>query len=246
MVSSPNPLKNFWQFALDIIFPSICLHCRAYLNEPEEKENLLCDACFTGIKIYSNVFRPDPRFDLAAIGSYDDGALRELIHHLKYNGFLAAEIPLKKLTIKWLNTNPFLVSRILDSRPWRGSPSAAGSLLVPIPLHKNRLRGRGFNQAELIARILSRFLRLPMEKNLLERTQNTRPQVEMKNAGERTGNVKNSIRIKPGREVILSNRQNIILVDDVYTSGATMKEAVKTLRRAGAKSRITAFVLAKT
>lgn len=235
MVSLLNRLKNLRQFTLDVLFPSICLHCRTYLNGPEEKENLLCDACFTGIKIYSNVFKPDPQLNLTAIGSYDAGALKELIHYFKYNGFLAAQVPLKKLIVKWLNANFSLVSHFLPP----------DSLLVPIPLHKSRLRGRGFNQAELIAQALSQLFQLPLEKNLLERTRNTKPQIEMKNAEERTGNIKDSIQVKPGREAIFSKYQSVILVDDVYTSGATIKEAAKTLRRAGVKD-ITAFVMAKT
>jgi len=220
---------------LDIFFPPICLNCRTYLNGPEEKENLLCDICFTGIKVYSNIFRPDPRFNLMALGSYETSALRELLHYFKYNGFLAARAPLEKLMMRWLNTNSSLVSRFLLPR----------SLLVPIPLHRNRLRARGFNQAELIAEVLSQFFQLPLEAGLLERTRDTKSQIGMKSAKEREENVKSSISIREGRESLLSQYQNVILVDDVYTSGSTMKEAIQALRRSGAKN-ITAFVIAKT
>ncbi|MBI2594934.1 MAG: ComF family protein, partial [Candidatus Colwellbacteria bacterium] len=148
---------------LDILFPPICLSCRIYLNGLEEKENLLCDACFTGIRVYSNVFRPDPQFNLMAIGSYNAGALREIIHYFKYNGFLAARVPLEKLIIKWLDLNHPLIPIFL----------LPNSCIVPIPLHKSRLRNRGFNQAELIAQTLSQLFQLPLEKTLLERTRDT-------------------------------------------------------------------------
>ena len=218
---------------LDILFPPICLNCRTYLNGLEEKENLLCDICFTGIKVYSNIFRPDPQFNLMALGSYETSALRELLHYFKYNGFLRARAPLEKLMMRWLNTNSSLVPRFLPPR----------SLLVPIPLHRSRLRARGFNQAELIAEVLSQLFQLPVEKGLLERTRDTKPQIGMKNAKEREENVKNSITVRerPG----WPQHQNVILVDDVYTSGSTMKEAMRALRRSGAKN-ISAFVIAKT
>ncbi|MEX2033399.1 MAG: ComF family protein [Candidatus Colwellbacteria bacterium] len=228
-------IKTMWQQVLEILFPSICLNCRSYLQSREERENLLCSNCFDGIKIYSNVFRPDPRTNLIAVGSYENAALRELIHSFKYNGFLGARVPLEKLVIKWLSANRELASRVLDS----------GFLLVPIPLHKNRLRARGFNQAEIITLILSQLFRLPMARDLLSRTRDTRSQIEMKNKEERRDNIKNSIAVRENKESVLLQYQNVILVDDVYTSGSTMEEAMRALRRSGAKD-ITAFVIAKT
>lgn len=226
-------IKIIWQQVLEILFPPICLNCRGYLQSREERENLLCASCFGGIKIYSNVFRPDPRINLVAIDSYENSALRELIHSFKYNGFLGAKVPLEKLIIEWLNVNQELASRFLGP----------GFLLVPIPLHKNRLRARGFNQAEIISDVLSKHLNLPMEKNLLERVRDTKSQIKMRSAREREENVKGSIRIREGRG--LPQYQNLVLVDDVYTSGSTMEEAMRVLRRSGVKN-ITAFVIAKT
>lgn len=228
-------IKTVWQQVLEILFPPICLNCRNYLQNAEERENLLCVKCFSGIKIYSNIFQPDSQTNLIAISSYENSALRELLHHFKYNGFRGAKVPLEKLIIKWLGTNPNLASSILNSR----------SLIIPIPLHQSRLRRRGFNQAELIAGLLSRLLQLPLEKDLLERVRNTKSQIGMKSAKDRSENIKNSIRVRPDQEMILSKYPKIILVDDVYTSGATMKEATRVLRHSGARD-ITAFVVAKT
>lgn len=239
-------IKIVWQRVLEILFPPICLNCRGYLQDGEAKENLLCATCFGGIKIYSNIFRPDPQIHLIAIGSYENSALRELIHCFKYNGFLGAKIPIEKLILKWLNANPNLIPSF-PAPEGRGSPNswAANSLIVPIPLHKSRLRTRGFNQAELIAEILGRHLHLPLEKDLLERVRNTESQIKMKSEKDRRENIKDSIRVKPDKETMLSKYPQLILVDDVYTSGATIEEAVKVLRRAGAKN-ITAFAVAKT
>ena len=231
-------LIKTWHTLLDVLFPPICLSCRGYLPSPEEKENLLCAGCFQGIKIYSNIFPPSPRVGLIAVGSYENTALRELIHYFKYNGFLAAKIPIEKLIIKWLEINRSLIPILL----------LPNSCLIPIPLHRSRLQKRGFNQAEIIAEILSRRLNLPLEKNLLKRTRDTKSQIKMRSTRKREENVKGSIQLSPlkGDNLgALPQCQNVILVDDVYTSGATMQEAIRTLRRTGAKE-IIGFVVAKT
>src|SRR3990167_6899412 len=98
-------LINVWQPILDTLFPPICLNCRTYLNGLEEKENLLCDIFFTVIKVYSNISTPDPRFNLMPLGSYETNALKEPLHYFKNKGFLAAQAPLEKLMVKWLNAN---------------------------------------------------------------------------------------------------------------------------------------------
>lgn len=228
-------IKTVWQQVLEILFPPICLNCRDYLQNTDERENLLCMDCFSSIKIYSNIFQPDSQTNLIAISSYENSALRELLHHFKYNGFLGAKAPLERLITKWLDINRPLIPAFM----------CPNSLIVPIPLHKSRLRKRGFNQAELIAEILGRHLRLPLEKDLLERVRNTKSQIGMKSAKDRSENIKNSIRVRPDQEMILSKYPKIILVDDVYTSGATMKETTRVLRHSGARD-ITAFVVAKT
>ena len=226
-------LLKTWRLVLEILFPPICLNCRGHITR-ERQADLLCPNCLDGVTIYSNVFYPDPRFSLFALGSYKNTALRELLHYLKYNGFLGAKIPLEKLIVKWLETNLILASSFLDPR----------FCLVPIPLHKSRLRKRGFNQAELIAEILSRHLNLPVE-NLLRRIRDTKSQINMRNAKEREANVKDSIEVKEDEKASLLQYRGVILVDDVYTSGATMQEAVKVLRWAGIKD-IAVFVIAKT
>lgn len=226
-------LKTLGQRVLEILFPPICLNCRSYLQDIETRQNLLCHSCFSSIKIYSNIFYPDSHTSLLAVSSYENSALRELLHYFKYNGFLGAQAPLEKLIMKWLTTNSLLTTHLPPPT----------SCLIPIPLHKSRLRKRGFNQAELIAKILGKHLNLPVE-NLLERTRDTKSQIGMKSAKKRQENVKNSISVREKRGS-LPQYQNVILVDDIYTSGSTMTEATRALRKAGIKN-ITAFVIAKT
>ena len=113
-------------------------------------------------------------------------------------------------------------------------------LIVPIPLHSKRRRERGFNQAELLAKTISENLGL-LPTNALERTKNTKAQAKLKKSECREENVAGCFKIKNPESV---RDKNIILVDDVFTSGATMNEAVKILKENGAK-RIIALVAAK-
>jgi len=114
--------------------------------------------------------------------------------------------------------------------------------LVPLPLHPSREKERGFNQSELLAEIISKTFNLPLEKNILIRAKNTRAQAELTDWEERQANLQNAFTVADPENL---KGKNIILVDDVYTSGATMSAAAETLHKAGAK-KIIGLVLAKT
>jgi len=107
-------------------------------------------------------------------------------------------------------------------------------MLIPIPLHPSRYRDRGFNQAEVLGRILADRLHIPIRTDILKRVIKTTPQVEMKDRKERLKNMKNVFSIHNSKFVIPNS--TIILFDDVFTTGATMRAAGETLKRAGAKS----------
>ena len=103
--------------------------------------------------------------------------------------------------------------------------------LVPIPLHPSKLKKRGYNQAELLARELSERLNIPLETGLLERTKKTREQKKLSNA-QRQKNTVGAFHM-PQNGVKLND---VILVDDVYTTGSTMDEASRTLLAGGVKN----------
>ena len=115
-----------------------------------------------------------------------------------------------------------------------------GTVLCPIPLHKRKLKWRGFNQAEEIAKHLSEALSIPLYSDILVKTKNTTPQVELEGI-ERRINMLGVFEVKSRERV---QNKNILLVDDVYTTGATMREAQKVLQQAGAKQ-VTALVVAR-
>lgn len=101
--------------------------------------------------------------------------------------------------------------------------------VVPIPLYSGKKKQRGFNQAEEVAVELGRLLGIPVERDLLVRTRNTRPQKEL-NQAERKNNLKKSL--KTVKSVV--QLEYILIVDDIYTTGSTMDAASSALKRAGA------------
>lgn len=103
--------------------------------------------------------------------------------------------------------------------------------LVPIPLHKSRRNKRGYNQAELLAREIGRRLNIPVYDKLLIRVKNTKPLKEL-NASQRQNNLKRAF-IVAQNDVKL---KKLIIVDDIFTTGSTIEEAARVLKRAGVES----------
>jgi len=218
-------LRRSWELILDVFFPPICLNCKKYL-EDNERDKLVCASCLAGIEIYSNLFYPSSGVTLAAASSYSDPALRELIHCLKYKGFLKAGETLGEIFIKYLDRLNF---------------NARDFIIVPVPLYRTRYRKRGFNQAELLAEAVGKHFNRPVLTGALKRTRETKPQIELPDEKARHKNVKDCFEINNSK---LIDGGSILLVDDVYTSGATASEAAKILRKAGAKQ-VVVLVVAK-
>jgi ComF family protein len=166
-----------------------------------------------------------PPFDHArAIGRYE-GPLRQAIHLFKYRGKLALHRPLLQLALAHFHEH---------------YPRTVYAAVIPVPLHHNRLRQREFNQAAVFAKGLARHLDLPVVERLLVRVRSTRPQVEL-SGGERHQNVKQAFAVT--NPAALEDTQ-VLAVDDVFTTGATLGEVARTLKGAGA-TRVDVFALAR-
>lgn len=225
---------------LDILFPPVCLHCGENL-QVEEKSVRICNSCISKISIHATLFcarcrarlpenikicHKNTHYMLAAAVNYD-GPVKDLVHQLKYRRWTSLSDIIR----------PLLASYLKNIRL-----PAKNYVIVPIPLHPERRRERGFNQAELIGSIISEALGIPMRTDFLDRVKKTKAQAELKNYEDRASNTAGAFKAKP--DEYLADK-NIILVDDVYTSGSTMDDACRALNLAGAK-KITAFVFAKT
>jgi ComF family protein len=114
-------------------------------------------------------------------------------------------------------------------------------IAIPVPLHKKRLRLRGFNQALLLAHGISEQFMIPLNYDNLIRIRYTRPQVEL-SGRDRAENVRGAFNLLRPAEVC---EKRILLIDDVFTTGATMNECAKVLKDAGAAS-VTVLTLART
>ncbi|MCX8117406.1 MAG: ComF family protein [Desulfobacterota bacterium] len=187
------------------IGPPFCTCCGMPFPS-EEIESHLCGPCLTEKKYFTMA---------RASGSYE-GPLREAIHRWKYEGRD--------------NLTPFL-GEILVGTFHRYWDVSSFDLLLPVPLHPKRLRERGFNQALLLAKHLHRRTRIPYKKGLLRKRIATPPQIQL-SGKEREKAVKGSFVIRD-EEAIEGRR--ILLIDDVYTTGATVNECSKLLRRGGAE-----------
>ncbi len=104
--------------------------------------------------------------------------------------------------------------------------------VVPIPIHKNKRKKRGYNQAELLAKELSTRLNLPCYSHLLQRVIDTLPQKQL-SPQSRLNNLKNAFCINPDGLRRLPPLSAVLLIDDIYTTGATMEVCARTLRNAG-------------
>jgi len=161
-----------------------------------------------------------PCFERAvSFGEYEDG-LRGLIHLLKYERVTPAQGPLGRMLAQ-------AISELLTA-PGDGKP-----LLVPVPLHRNRRRARGFNQAELLARAAMKRLpkKLEYASGVLIRQRETISQVGLSRE-ERIENMRGAFRVTDARHV---RGRNVIVVDDVMTTGTTLSECARVLKKAGAQ-----------
>jgi ComF family protein len=176
-----------------------------------------------------------------AYGSYE-GGLRELIHLLKYNGVRpAAKVLGRMLADAWTALEPEFEQAAFE----RGMFDQQQILVIPVPLYKSRRRERGFNQAELIARAAVNVYpmreRMQLAPEILQRTRDTHSQIGL-TSHQRRLNLRGAFAVTRAGEV---TGRDVILVDDVYTTGTTATECSRVLRRAGAR-RVWVATVART
>ena len=156
---------------------------------------------------------------LATAAPYAHPIVRSAIDDLKYKGVRDLAKPLGALLAQAL-------------KPILEHHKPAEALLVPIPLHRRRVRERGFNQSALIAENVASELDLAWTETILSRTKNTPQQVNLPRK-TRHENVRGAFAAQTRPEL---TKRTVILIDDVITTGATMREASSALKRAGAKN----------
>ena len=229
----------------DVIFPPQCLGCAEILHPQNGK--IFCPACKEKIKfitgdicpVCGTIFPDSPAknhlcgnclenktyFSCArAVVSYETIILHA-IHQFKYGN----NISVGALLASFMADFSFQDVNFTDY-----------SLIVPVPLHIKRLRDRGFNQALILARAIAKKRQIPVNFSMLKRHKFTLTQTGL-NKTERKQNIKGAFEVSD-KKIIAG--KNVILVDDVCTTGATINECAKTLLKAGAQ-KVTVLTLAR-
>jgi len=220
------------KFVLDLFFPKKCLGCncpdtylcRDCFNKIELSLNNTCFFCgkitWQG-KICLNCQKENYLDRIISATDYKNPLVRDLIKNFKYHYVKELSQSLTQLIIK---------SLALCGK-WSVPHNA---VVLPIPLYKIRHRTRGFNQAELLAQKIADYFNLPLETNILKRIVPGIPQANIKDDEKRKENIKGVFKINPSSLTRIRGA-NIILIDDVSTTGATLVETARILKNAGAK-----------
>jgi len=229
------PKFDRWGAIASLLYPPVCVICRASVRATE----YLCDQCeakvvrivapfcqkcsepfegaITNEFTCANCAHRTIHFDAAVAAYRSRGIVRQIIHDFKYG----REIYLRQPVARWLRA-------ALDDARLRG---CRFDLIIPVPLHPTRQRERGFNQASLLAELLSAQVSIP-SKLLLERTRYTTTQTALDRV-ERMENLHNAFRLRKNMDV---RGLRVLLIDDVLTTGSTLSECARILKRAGAIS----------
>jgi ComF family protein len=231
-------LRRLISGLVEIIYPKTCLACKNKLK-PVSVDELICLECWNNIarnippfchscgrrleksnltkSICPGCLKKRLHFDRAFSPCRYDGVMKTLIHEFKYKGKDHLGSSLSKLMIEFIREYN-LPMDYLDA-------------IVPIPLHKTRLREREFNQAEILSRHVAREFKKDLLSGVLRRHRQTKTQTDLE-PGERFLNVQGSFSVASPEAI---KGKNLLIVDDVLTTGATSSEAASALKASGAK-----------
>jgi ComF family protein len=231
----PGSMRRFAAMAADLVLPPTCPGCGKAVGVSDA----LCARCWSAVRfiepplcpVYGTPFAHDlgegivsaeamadpPKFRRARSAAVYGDVAKRLVHQLKYHD------------------RPYIAEVMATAMVRSGRALLEDArLIVPVPLYRWRLLERRFNQAAILAAGLSRLRGVPSDPLVLERVRSTRRQVGL-SATQRQENVRGAFRVpEPMRARIAG--VDVLLVDDVYTSGATAKAATRALLRAGARA----------
>lgn len=251
-------------FILDLLFPIRCLGCGWEFENLEPRERWVCESCLEKIparaqqvcpvceefnesgKTHHKCKNKTSLDGLWVATEYDYEIVSEAIRKLKFNFVKDISFPLSKIMERSiLEVEEFgdfqdmvLANRCKESEEEevyieKVKNKKTETIIIPVPLHKKRQNWRGFNQALLLSFCIAEKFDLAVCDNFLFRTKNTKPQTKIKSMEERKKNIKDAFSCLNKN---FAERKNIILVDDVCTTFATLDECAKELKKAGAEN----------
>ena len=251
-------------FILDLLFPRECLRCG-------QEGAWLCESCFRKLPLKSDQYclhckkankygefcsSCQANYALNGVwiaGDYASAIIAQLVKKLKYKFIKDISLPLGQYLALFmrnlLNQARLTALDLGRGADWRRLGKLTSSpppllafsecLIMPVPLHQKRLRWRGFNQAQALAQHFAANFHLPLITDGLMRNKHTKPQASL-NEAERQHNLAGCFDWQGAK----LNGQHVILIDDVVTTGATLNECARVLKKAGA-SEVWGLVVAK-
>jgi len=235
MKALAKALQEWTSAGLAFFYPEICQLCKK--NRARSADGFVCGPCREGVQFIQPPFcqrcgRPvegaitndfectacrqeELHFESARSAVAANGVVREVIHRYKYQRAL------------WFE--PFLAG-LLVQQAWPHLSAKDWDLLVPVPLHSTQQRRREFNRSERLGRWLTKAIGIPMDRNLLSRIVPTQTQTRLDREA-RHENMRNAFAMRKKRRL---HGERILLVDDVYTTGATTNACARTLLKGGA------------
>ncbi len=225
---------SWWSGFISLLFPEKCPFCLTLSNTKGQKIPGLCPNCEKDIQWLLPPYcprcgHPFPKGSTSHLCSYClqqrlsydwgraaaryQGVLAQAIQRFKYHGDVNLAGPLGRF---WNKIE-------LEDLSFEA--------IIPVPLHPARLRERGFNQALLLAKTLGKAHNKPVLPRALRRIRNTIPQVQLDHS-EREKNVRGAFAVRNRQEIM---DKNLLLVDDVFTTGATVNECARVLKKSGAR-----------
>lgn len=201
----------------------ICSDCKRDIPLNDGRNCFTCARPFEGVTpdetgTYCGECRINPPpFERTVYSLYYNDTVRDLIHHFKFKG---------------RDNIAKTFAGVMSAKLYKEMDISKIDLIIPLPLHVWRLYGRGYNQSYLLAREIGSAFSKEVITDVLVKTKNTRPQSSL-SGRERRNNLKNAFAVR-GKEKVAG--KNILLVDDIMTTGTTLTEASKVLKKAKVKS----------
>ncbi len=211
----------FFEKVLSFLFPKKCIFCKKY-------GEVICDKCIKRVEKYETI----------KVIKLRNKKLDYLIYFFKYEKII------RKLILQYKFFNRPIISEMFSKIILKNKKICGilkfYDIIIPVPMHKNKKCARGYNQTELFSKQIADKLWITYNENVLIKIKDNTRQSSLNLEG-RTTNVKNVFKIIDENTV---KGKNIILIDDIYTTGVTLEECTKELKRAGAKT-VLGLVIAK-
>ncbi len=222
-------MKRIFSKIIDLIYPPICSICGKVSTKT------LCNKC-------KNKLKDEFVWNVDNYNNDKDKYFSEHYYFFKYKNIIREQILGLKFQDKPYNQQT--ITYFFKNMEKSFEKLKKYDIMIVVPISKARKKERGYNQSQLIAKQVSQIINIPIMKNILEKSKDTVPQSTL-NKVQRQENTKGAYKVKKDNYKKIKNK-NILLVDDIYTTGSTINECAKVLQEVGiAKKQIGALTLAK-